>query len=249
MPIYEPDHIEYAIDSGHIQIVTDDGRSLPAYLAHPRVGMRFPGVTLIHDWWGVTPIVRRLANLFAQMGYYVIIPDLFYGKIAKTPKEAMDLVKGLGDDNGYQLVNGALAVLEHHHSCNAYVAAVGIGMGGSLAYEAAIVRGDLEAAVAFSGFPARYFGRFKDSNTPILSFYGENEPHIKPNEINKLKKELGATSLPHQIEIVNGLGHEFFKEEMPDDLREKSRDVLKTTLEFLDTHLVGPQKPQKRQAF
>lgn len=250
MPIYEPDHVEFAIASEYIQIVTDDGRTLPAYLAHPKLGMRFPGVALLHDWWGITPMIRRLGNLFAQMGYYVIMPDLFNGQVAHTPSDAMRLVKELGEDNGYPFIHSALAVLEHHQKCNAYVAVVGVGLGGSLAFEASIMRDDLEAAVAYSGFPYRFYGQFKNSHAPILAWYGSHEPHVKGADVKKLKKELDADSRhPHQVKIVQGLGHEFFQEEMPDNLREKSRYVLKQTFAFLDEHLQGPQKPKKRQRF
>lgn len=250
MPLYEPDHVEYAIAGEYIQIMSDDGRALPAYLAHPKVGKRFPGVALIHDWWGVTPMMRRLGNLFAQMGYYVVIPDLFKGQVAQTPSEAMALVKELGEDNGYPLIHSALAVLEHHQRCNAYVAAVGVGMGGSLAFEAAIMRDDIEAAVAYSGFPYRYYGQFKNCHAPIMAWYGSDEPHIKASDIKRLKQELSEDKAhPHQVRIVEGLGHEIFKEDMPNTLREKSRDVLKQTFAFLDEHLQGPQKPEKKQIF
>jgi carboxymethylenebutenolidase len=244
MPIYDPDHIEYSITSGHIQIVMDNGEQLPAYWAHPLFGRRFPGAVIIHDWWGLTAIIRRLANLFAQMGHYVIVPDLFDGLEASTPKEAMRLVEALGNE-GYARVDTTLHVLENHHLCNASVAAVGVGMGGSLAFEAAIKRDDLEAAVVFGGFPARYLGQFHKAHAPIYAFFGADEPHIKASEIERLSKELSTTPLADQnkVEIVPEIAHEFFSEKLTDTQRQRSRDVLKKTLSFLDNHLEGPGHP------
>ncbi|GAB4345315.1 MAG: hypothetical protein Kow00117_22910 [Phototrophicales bacterium] len=243
MPIYEPDHVEYSITSGNIQIAMDDGRKLPAYWAHPTLGNRFPGIAVIHDWWGITPIIRRMANLFAQMGHYVIAPDLFNGQTAQTAQEAMRLVESLSD-RGYQLVDDALTVLEDHHHCNESVAAVGIGMGGSLAFEAAIKRDDLEAAVAYGGFPHNYLGKIKDANTPICAFFGENEPYIKAEIIEKLKAEMTQSrfNLPHEIHIIPEMGHEFFTDKLTQKQREHSRQVLKETLRFLDQHLEPPKK-------
>ena len=97
MPVYEPSHVEYGITNGHIQVVAEDGSSIPAYWAHPVMGRLFPAVALVHDWWGITPTIRRMAHLFAQSGYYVIVPDLFEGHIATTPQEAMELVMSLDD--------------------------------------------------------------------------------------------------------------------------------------------------------
>src|SRR3989337_55000 len=124
MPIYEPDHVEYNIENGHIHIAMEDGSHLPAYWAHPQLGTMFPGAAIIHDWWGLTTMVRRIANLFAQMGHYVIVPDLFNGQTASTARQAMALVEELGSQ-GRELVHEALTVEDHHHQCNRSVAAVG----------------------------------------------------------------------------------------------------------------------------
>src|SRR5574341_409127 len=149
MSLYDPDHVEYRIVTGHIQIV-------------------------------------------CEVGNYVVVPDLFDGQVAGTPQEAMRLVEVLGK-HGYSRVDACLTALEHHHHCNADVAAIGIGMGGSLAFEAALVRRDLEAAVSYYGFPQRYLGRFKDARAPILAFYGNQEPYIQPAVIKRLESELAAS--------------------------------------------------------
>jgi carboxymethylenebutenolidase len=248
MPIYDPHHIEYGIISGHIQIVVEGDRPLPAYWAHPVTGRKFPAVALIHDWWGITPTIRHMAHLFAQSGYYVIVPDLFDGQVATTPQEAMELVKRLGD-SGYPRIDAALSALEHHHNTNGDVAAIGIGMGGSLAFEAAIVRKDLEAAVAFYGFPQRYLGRFRDARTPILAFYGQKEPYVLPPVIAKLRHECAANTrgLAHEIVILDGVGREFFSDEANEVQGDKGREALSMTFMFLEKFLEGPQHPAARK--
>lgn len=247
MPIYEPDHVEYDVSSSYIHIVLDSGDKLPAYLAHPHLGLKFPGVALLHDWWGLTRMMRRLAHLFAQMGYYCIVPDLFDGQQANTPQGAIELVQRLGDDYGFHKIDNALGVLENHHHTNGYVAAVGVGMGGSLAFQSAIQRDDLEAAVAFGGFPDRFFGSFTRANTPILAFYGANEPHITPAAIRKLRDELGRNPIGHRVEIVDQIGHEFFTGDLTPEQRIRSRDVLKETLDFLDQLLLKPETSAHRR--
>jgi carboxymethylenebutenolidase len=245
LPIYEPSHVEYAIVSGHIQVVMDDGKQFPAYWSHPRLGTKFPGVSLIHDWWGVNEVVRRMAHWFAQMGHYVIVPDLFNGTVVATPKEAMALVETLGD-GGYPRVHSSLSVLEHHHQCNGDVAAIGLGMGGSLAFEAAIIRQDLEAVVAFGGFPQRYLGRFKEAKTPVLAFYGSDEPYVKPVVVEALRKELNQSPLAqsHRVVVLDGVGHDFFGDDLPEPQRQQGRIALNQMLEFLEKHLEGPTKPK-----
>ncbi|MBZ0276236.1 MAG: dienelactone hydrolase family protein [Anaerolineae bacterium] len=243
MPLYDPNHVEYQITTGHIQIATESGHPLPAYWAHPNIGSKLPAVALLHDWWGITPQVRRMANLFAQTGYYVVVPDLFDGKVATNAQEAMKLVELLGDQ-GFRQVDMALSVLEKHHHTNSNVAAVGLGMGGSLAFEAAIVRPDLEAAVAFGGFPQRYLTRIRHAATPILAFYGTEDPHIPRAVIERLRDELGqAESIRHEVILCDGLAHDLFAENQTDLQHEVGRMTLKRTFAFLEVHLGGPTKP------
>ncbi|MBZ0299386.1 MAG: dienelactone hydrolase family protein [Anaerolineae bacterium] len=250
MPLYNPDHIEYEVTSGHIQIAMEDGTHVPAYWAHPVMGAKFPGIALIHDWWGVTPIIRRMTMLLAQTGYYVIVPDLFDGKIATSAAEALGLLDALGNV-GYRRANTALGVLETHRHCNGDVAAVGFGMGGSLAFEAAIVRADLEAAVAFGGFPQRYLGHFQRANTPILAFYGAQETFVTQAIIDQLRGELAACKIdpPHQVVMLDGIGHDLFADTLTEPQQAISRAAWGHMLDFLDDRLEGPTQPPERKRF
>jgi carboxymethylenebutenolidase len=209
MPIYKPTHVEYAIVNGRVSVVGDDGALIPAYWSHPDIGGSFPAVCLVHDWSGVGATERRMAHLLAQLGYYVLIPDLFHGATASSPAEAMELVRRYGDQ-AYAAVDRALRVLEKHNRTNSRVGVVGFGMGGSLAYEAAIVRPELEAAVAFYGLPHRYFGRFHEAHAPILAFYGDREPIVKPDEIERVRQELIASPLPHEVVVLHGAARDLF---------------------------------------
>jgi carboxymethylenebutenolidase len=238
MPIYQPNRVEYAITHGHVQIVREDGDPLPAYWSHPDIGGTFPAIALIHDWWGITDVERRLGNLFAQTGYYVIIPDLFNGSLAKTPQEAIGLVEALGDQ-GYSCVNTSLQALEHHMRSNGSVAAVGLGMGGSLAYEAALKRDDLEAAVAFYGFPQRYLGHFNHANTPILAIFGSDDPYTRPKVIEQLERELAESPVEHEIVTIPNVARDFFRE----PAMQAGSIAWDKTLAFLDQHLGGPARP------
>ena len=239
---YDTDRAEYGVTSGHIQIVMEGGRHLPAYWAHPNTGRLFPAIALIHDWWGITPAIRRIAHRFAQVGYYVIVPDLFDGQVASTPERAIELVKALGD-TGYPRVDAALSVLETHNNTNHDVAVVGVGMGGSLAYEAAIIRKDMEAAVVYYGFPQRYFGRLKDLRVPILAIYGQQEQYVTTTDINRIRLELDANprKLAHEVLMLPDVGHDFLSDSADEKVRIQGQVALNTTFNFLEKYLKGPQ--------
>ncbi len=233
--------VEYDITTGHIVINTDDRRQFPAYWAHPHRASRFPGVVLIHDWWGLTPAVRRLANQFASVGHYVIAPDLYDGQTAASAAEALRLLNALGQ-GAYRRIDAALSALETHHQCNGDVAAVGLGLGGSLAFEAALTRHDLEAAVAYAGFPQQFLGRFAGARAPILALYGSQDRHIPAQHIAALRAELAAQPLPHRVIVLEGAGHDIFSDDTAAAALGHARAAWAATLAFLDTLLDRPTR-------
>lgn len=233
--------VEYDITTGHIVINTDDSSRFPAYWAHPNRTSRFPGVVLIHDWWGLTPAVRRLANQFASVGHYVIAPDLYDGQTATSAAEALRLLDTLGQ-RAYRRLDSALSALETHHQCNGDVAAVGLGLGGSLAFEAALTRRDLEAAVAYAGFPQHFLGRFAGAQAPILAFYGSGDKYIPAQQIAALRTELAGLPLPHRVIVLEGAGHAIFSDDADDAALGHARAAWAATLAFLDTLLDRPAR-------
>jgi carboxymethylenebutenolidase len=242
MPVHDSNRVEFSIDNGHIEIVTDAGQKVPAYWAHPRIGQKFSGICMLHDWWGMNDVCRTVANFFAQMGYYVIAPDMFSGELVNNPQQAMALLEKT-QETRYHAVDATLSVLESHHRINHSVAAIGIGMGGTLAFEAAIKRDDLEAAVSYAGFPQQYFGQFARSNTPILAIYGSEEPYTKPKVIKALQAEFAQTPLKeeHQVAIIQGAGHDFFGNTMDAEMRDITKRTINHTLSFLEKYIEQPQ--------
>ena len=236
MPVYQPRGVEYAIVSGRVSIVTDDGRKLPAYWSHPDMGGRFPAVAVIHDWWGITDIERHMAHLFAQMGYYVIIPDLFDGAVALTAQDALRLVEASAA-GAYGAIDAALRVLETHVRCNEMVAAVGLGMGGSLALEAALTRTDLEASVALYGFPQKYLGRFHEAKAPILAIFAGADAYIGAGVIAQFRRELGQSVVDHQIVVIDEAAHGFFNTQAEG----ASAQAWEAVVAFLEKHLRSSQ--------
>jgi len=249
MSSFDLKHVEYDIEVGYIDVVLPTGRRLPAYWAYPKLGQKFPGIVLIHDWWGLTGVIRRIADRFAEMGYYVIAPDLFERQTANTPQLAMELVQQY-QDSAFAVVNDALDVLENHHRCNRSVAAVGIGMGGSFAFEAAITVPQIEASVAYGGFPQRCLGQFKNAHVPICAFYGAYEQHIPPKTIRQLRNELMQSTtksgLAHQLHIIQSHGHSFFEEMDDEQSRHRHRQIMSDTFDFLELHLERPSRMRKK---
>ena len=242
-PPHPSHHVEYEVHASYMQVVADDGVQFPGYAARPRLGERFPAVVLLHDWWGLNGAIRILAIQFAQAGFYVLAPDLFDGQLAKTARQAAGLVDEMARKRRFDRVIESLDVLEKHMHSTRRVAVVGVGLGGGLAFRAAIQYPHREAAaVSFSGFPQTYIGKFRSCPVPVLAIYGSADPLIPHTMVERLRGELKASALrdQHHVVTLDGTGHELFPEEPTDDERSTGARAIAQAVAFLNIHLRRP---------
>src|SRR5712671_3145003 len=55
----------------------------------------FPGIVVIHEWWGLNDWVKEQASKLADQGYETLAIDLYRGKVATTPNEAHEFMGGV----------------------------------------------------------------------------------------------------------------------------------------------------------
>jgi carboxymethylenebutenolidase len=63
---------------------------LLGYYAEPSTPGDYPGIVMIHEWWGLNDNIKYMARLLAESGYKVLAIDL-YGEVATTPEKAREL--------------------------------------------------------------------------------------------------------------------------------------------------------------
>ncbi len=140
-----------------IRIATADGRGFRAYLAAPLAGSG-PGIVLLHTAFGLDRHMRDKARLYAEEGYVVICPDLYW-RIAP----GLDLSQTEADrqrmlalrqkfDSTVALADVAttVAMLRARGECTGRIGAIGFGLGGGLACRAA-AEGGIDCAIAYYG--------------------------------------------------------------------------------------------------
>ena len=54
------------------------------FLAKPIEDGEYPGVIMIHEWWGLNDNVKQMAEKLASHGYVVFAVDLYEGKVGTT---------------------------------------------------------------------------------------------------------------------------------------------------------------------
>jgi carboxymethylenebutenolidase len=60
-----------------IDIPTAAGK-METFITHPEENKRYPAVVLYMDVWGVREVLYDLARRIGTVGYYVLVPDLYY---------------------------------------------------------------------------------------------------------------------------------------------------------------------------
>ncbi len=142
----------------YVTIAANDGSGeFRAYLAVPKAG-KGPGIVLAQEIFGINDFVRATADYYAEEGYVVIAPDLFWRQqpnvdLGYTPEDwqaAFGLFQGFDVDKGVADIDATLAVLRARPEFEGKAGVLGFCLGGKLAYLAAC-RCDVDVAVGYYG--------------------------------------------------------------------------------------------------
>lgn len=201
------------------------------YVFRPAAEGRYPGVVLFSEIFQVTQPIRRTAAMIAGHGYVVAVPEVYHelepaGTILPYDQAGAD--KGNADKYGKELSSydaDARAVLEHLKSredCSGRLGAVGICLGGHLAFRAAM-NPDVRATVCFyaTDIHSSSLGKGKHDNSlerageikgELLHIWGRQDPHVPLEGRNRIRARLEEVGARYQWVEVNG-AHAFMRDE------------------------------------
>jgi carboxymethylenebutenolidase len=144
--------------SSTIQLTAADGSGhFGGYLALPASGTG-PGLVMAQEIFGVNATMREVADYFAEEGYVVLVPDLFWRQkpgvdLGYRPDDwqaAFGYYQGFDENKGVEDVQAAISALRARPEVHGGVGVVGYCLGGKLAYLAAC-RTNCDVAVGYYG--------------------------------------------------------------------------------------------------
>jgi carboxymethylenebutenolidase len=218
------------IDTEFVDLDTPSG-PMRTYIVRPATSGKYPGIVLYSEIFQVTEPIHRTAVQLAGNGYIVAVPEVYHeylplGTVLKYDQTGSDQgnalkttkpVKGYDDD-----ARAALDYLKSREDCTGRLGAMGICMGGHLAFRAAM-NPDVLGAVCFyatdihkgclvEGMKDDSMARAGEIKGELLMVWGRQDPHI-PTEgrmavLNRLN-EAGTKLNWHE---VNG-AHAFLRDE------------------------------------
>ena len=133
----------------------------------------FPALVVIHEWWGLNDWVKDQASKLADQGYVTLAVDLYRGKVAKTPDEAHEIMRGVPEDRAKRDLHAAVEFLKSQSNVKKdRIGSIGWCMGGGYALDVALQEPDLAATVINYGHLATDPEALKKINAPILGLFG-----------------------------------------------------------------------------
>lgn len=227
------------IRTSHVDLkVNGDGAY--AYVAQPDDNDQHPGVVLIQEWWGIEPHIRSVAQRLAAEGFVVAVPDLYHGKIATEPDDAMKMIMLLTQnvDRAANEIIGALDTLKALPEVEPKkLGVIGFCVGGFLTYTVAARYSDLGVVVPFYGggydpTPAEV----ARVNAPVLAVYGSQDQGIPLPQIQKIEKLYKDAGKDITVKIYDA-GHAFLNPDHGMGNEAAAAEAWPVAVDFLRTHL------------
>lgn len=158
-----------------INIAKNGTAEFNGYLVLPPSGQG-PGLVLGQEIFGINSFMKTMADRYAEEGYVVLVPDLFWrlepgvdlSYSDADQKQAFSLYQRLDIDQAVADVGTAVEALQERPECNGKVGFLGYCLGGSLAYLVA-ARHSIDVAVGYYGVGLEHhLDEASNINCPLL---------------------------------------------------------------------------------
>jgi len=195
----------------------------------------FPAIIVIHEWWGLNDWVKEQASKLSDEGYVTLAVDLYRGKVAKSPDEAHEIMRGVPEDRAKRDLHAAFAFLSSQPNVKKdRIGSIGWCMGGGYSLDVALQEPTLAAGVINYGHLATDSDALKKINAPILGLFGAQDRGIPAADVHKFGETLESMGKKIEIKIYDDAGHAFENPNNKNGYREADAvDAWKRTVAFL----------------
>ncbi len=207
------------------------------YLVEPATPGRHAAVIVIQEWWGLNAWVKQQARRLARRGYVALAPDLYHGKVATTPQQAMRLMRGFDVRRGLQDLESAYDYLWRNPKvAKGQIGEIGWCFGGGMAARFAERQPMLKACVIYYGdVPAKGVGLIR---CPVLGNFGGADRAVPPARARAFARTLRAHGVAVDLKIYPGMPHAFAHLQTAAGVA-ATKDAWARTLRFFQAHLRG----------
>jgi carboxymethylenebutenolidase len=213
--------------------------TVKAILHTPEGKGPFPGIVVIHEWWGLNDWVKQQASKLAGEGYAALAIDLYRGKVATTPDEAHELMRGVPEDRAKRDLEAAYQFLASQPNVKKdRIGAIGWCMGGGYALDLALEEPKLAALVINYGHLATDPAAISKINASMIGFFGALDRGITPDDVKAFGAAVDKAGKKIDLTIYPDAGHAFENPNNKDGYRPAdAADAWNKTVDFLASTL------------
>jgi len=218
--------------------VNIDGVGLSGFLVQPVTSGKYPGIVMIHEWWGLNDQVKSMADITAREGYVVFAIDLFKGNVATTMEGAQANLRNNPNNETIPKMQAAVKYLRNMTNVNkSKIASLGWCYGGGQSFQLG-VNDDLQATVIYYGQVSTDKAILMKMKQPVLGLYGVEDTSLPVKDIREFERILKEQGTSVNISIYEGAGHAFSNPTNSAAFRkEQAIDAWNKTLGFLELNL------------
>ncbi|MBI4457953.1 dienelactone hydrolase family protein [Candidatus Uhrbacteria bacterium] len=203
------------------------------YFVGPDDAKAYPGVVMIHEWWGLNDNIRAMARELAGRGYLVLAVDL-YGKVAADQAEARAAVGALDQKDAIDNMRAAMEFLRRQGATK--MASLGWCFGGGQSLQLALNE-RLDATVIYYGNLVTDEKALANITWPVLGVFGDQDQAIPVSGVRTFEASLKKLGVPGEIHVYPGVGHAFANPSGANYAPKETADAWAKTLDFLARNL------------
>jgi carboxymethylenebutenolidase len=202
---------------------------------------KLPAIVVIQEYWGLNDWIKEQASKFADQGYVTLAIDLYRGKVASTPDEAHELMRGLPEDRATRDLKAAVAFLKTQKNVDsAKIGTIGWCMGGGYSLAAAIAEPTVKATIINYGRLVTDEDILKGINAHILGIFGGKDRGIPVDSVKKFEETMKKLGKQVEIKIYDDAGHAFENPNNKSGYRaDDAADAWKRQTDFFARELKG----------
>lgn len=230
---------------------------MPAYIAFPDDGKKYPAVIVVMELFGVNNNIREITNNIAALGYVTIAPDFYHrtktgGDIPygdEGRKIGFEQLNQLKRQTVLQDIEAVIETLNKRNDTTGKTGIVGFSMGGHIAFFAA-------TQYPFNAIACFYAGWLTNTDIPLsqpeptinlatglkagkdsklIYFAGANDTHITKDQLDIMEAKLKEEQIRYELIVYPNCSHGFFCDQRPADYNKIAHDDAWKRLENLLT--------------
>ena len=224
---------------GNYNVETQDVNyfnDIQGFLAKPIGEGQFPGMVMIHEWWGLNDNIKEMAEKLASHGYVVLAVDLYNGEVAITSDQARQLITSFDTNVGIENMNFAASYIQENHNVQK-IGSIGWCFGGGQSLNLALNNQNMDATIIYYGSLITEQELLSNISWPVLGIFAEFDQGIPVESVNDFETSLDDLDIPNEIHIYPGVDHAFANPSGERYAPNESKDAWEKTIEFLELNL------------